>query len=35
VHGEPGPGAALADLIRIEYGIEAVMPARGESFDLV
>ncbi len=35
VHGEPGPGAALADLIRKEYGIEAVMPSRGDSFDLV
>ena len=31
VHGEPGPGAALAALITKEYGIEAHMPARGES----
>ena len=35
VHGEPGPGAVLADLIRKEYGIEAVQPSRGDSFDLV
>jgi metallo-beta-lactamase family protein len=34
VHGEPGPGAALAALITKEYGIEAVMPARGESVTL-
>jgi len=31
VHGEPGPGATLAALISKEYGIEARMPARGES----
>jgi len=31
VHGEPGPGATLAALITKEYGIEAHMPARGES----
>jgi metallo-beta-lactamase family protein len=31
VHGEPGPGAALAALIAKEYGIDAHMPARGES----
>jgi metallo-beta-lactamase family protein len=31
VHGEVGPGAALAALIKKEYGIEAHMPARGES----
>jgi metallo-beta-lactamase family protein len=34
VHGEPGPGAALAELIGKEYGIEAVQPGRGDSFDL-
>jgi metallo-beta-lactamase family protein len=34
VHGEPGPGAVLADLIQKEYGIEAVQPSRGDSFDL-
>jgi metallo-beta-lactamase family protein len=34
VHGDPAPGAALAQVIQKEYGIEAVMPARGESFDL-
>jgi metallo-beta-lactamase family protein len=31
VHGEPESGAALAKLIGSEYGIEASMPARGES----
>ena len=34
VHGEPGPGATLAALITKEYGIEAYMPARGESVSL-
>src|SRR5262249_34501362 len=34
VHGEPGPGETLAKLITERYGIEAVMPARGESFSL-
>jgi metallo-beta-lactamase family protein len=34
VHGEPGPAAALADLIRREHGIEAVQPSRGDSFEL-
>jgi metallo-beta-lactamase family protein len=34
VHGEPGPGVTLAKLIQQEYGVEAVMPARGESFTL-
>jgi metallo-beta-lactamase family protein len=34
VHGEVGSGAALAKVIQREYGIEAVQPARGESFDL-
>jgi len=31
VHGEEAPGAALAALISKEYGLEAHMPARGES----
>jgi metallo-beta-lactamase family protein len=34
VHGEPEPGATLAALITKEYGIEAYMPARGESVTL-
>ena len=34
VHGEPEQGAALAKVIRREYGVEAVQPARGESFEL-
>jgi metallo-beta-lactamase family protein len=34
VHGEPGPGATLAALITKEYGIEAHMPARGESVSI-
>lgn len=34
VHGEPGPGATLAALITKEYGVEAYMPARGESVSL-
>jgi metallo-beta-lactamase family protein len=34
VHGEPGPGATLAALITKEYGIEAHMPARGESITI-
>ena len=34
VHGEPKQGAALAQVIRKEFGIEAVQPARGESFNL-
>jgi metallo-beta-lactamase family protein len=35
VHGEPGPGATLAALITKEFGIDAHMPARGESVTLV
>jgi metallo-beta-lactamase family protein len=31
VHGEPSAGAALAGLIQKAYGLEARMPARGES----
>jgi metallo-beta-lactamase family protein len=34
VHGEPAQGAALAQVIQREYGVETVQPARGESFDL-
>jgi metallo-beta-lactamase family protein len=34
VHGELGPGAALAKRIGEEFGVEAVQPARGESFEL-
>jgi len=34
VHGEFAPGAALAQLIRKEFGIEAVQPSRGEHFTL-
>lgn len=34
VHGEPAPGATLAALITKEYGIEAHMPARGETISL-
>lgn len=34
VHGDPQPGAALAEVIRKEYGIETVQPSRGDSFQL-
>jgi metallo-beta-lactamase family protein len=34
VHGETAQGAALAQLITHEYGVEAVQPARGDSFEL-
>lgn len=34
VHGEAAQGAALAKVIQHEFGIEAVQPARGESFEL-
>jgi metallo-beta-lactamase family protein len=34
VHGETGQAAALAQVITREYGVEAVQPARGESFEL-
>ena len=34
VHGEPQSGAALAEVIKKEYGIETLMPARGDSFEL-
>ncbi len=35
VHGEPGSMAALAQVIEKEFGVEAVQPERGESFELV
>jgi metallo-beta-lactamase family protein len=35
VHGEPAQGAALASVIQRDYGIEALQPARGDSFELV
>ncbi len=34
VHGEPTQSAALAQAIRDRYGIETVIPTRGQSFDL-
>ncbi|HEY4365201.1 MAG TPA: MBL fold metallo-hydrolase [Bryobacteraceae bacterium] len=34
VHGEPSQGAALAQVIHKEYGIETVQPNRGDSFVL-
>jgi metallo-beta-lactamase family protein len=34
VHCEPTQGMALSKLIQKEYGIEAVLPSRGDSFDL-
>ena len=34
VHGEPAQGAALAQVIHCEYGIETVQPSRGDSFVL-
>ena len=34
VHGDPGQAAALAAVIRKDFGIEVLNPARGESFDL-
>lgn len=34
VHGDPQPGAALAEAIRKEYGIETVQPSRGDAFQL-
>jgi metallo-beta-lactamase family protein len=35
VHGEPTQARALADAIRERYDLEVVIPARGQSFDLV
>lgn len=34
VHGEPAQSSALADAIRLRYGLETVIPTRGQSFDL-
>ncbi len=34
VHGEPAQTAALADAIHARYGIQPVIPTRGQSFDL-
>ena len=34
VHGDPGQGAALSNVIHREFGIEAVQPYRGNSFEL-
>ena len=34
VHGEPAQAAALKAAIRDRYGLDAVIPARGESFEL-
>ncbi len=34
VHGEPTQMASLAAMIERRYGLEAVMPGRGESFEL-
>jgi len=35
VHGEPAQAQALATAIHERYGLEAVIPSRGQSFDLV
>lgn len=35
VHGEPAQAQALAAAIHERYGLEAVIPTRGQSFDLV
>jgi len=34
VHGEPQQAAALATLIKTEYGVEATVAARGQTFDI-
>jgi len=34
VHGDLAPANVLAQLINKEFGIEVVVPARGESFEL-
>jgi metallo-beta-lactamase family protein len=34
VHGEPHQSEALARLLHTRYGLEAVCPAPGQSFDL-
>lgn len=35
VHGEPTQSAALAEAIGERYGIETILPSRGQSFDLM
>jgi metallo-beta-lactamase family protein len=35
VHGEPAQSATLAGLLHSEYGLEAVVPAPGQSFELL
>jgi len=32
VHGEPAQGAALAEVIRKEFGLDVQQPSRGHSF---
>jgi metallo-beta-lactamase family protein len=34
VHGEPAQGAALAQVIQREYGVETAQPSRGDTFAL-
>ena len=34
VHGEPDQAAGLTDAIRKTYGVEAVSPHRGQSYEL-
>jgi predicted metal-dependent RNase len=34
VHGEPTQSETLAGLVRSQYGVEVVVPAPGDSFDL-
>ena len=34
VHGEPQQSEALANLIKAEYGLEVILPAPGQSFDI-
>jgi len=35
VHGELPAQTALADAIRKDFGLDVVIPARGESYELV
>ena len=34
VHGEDGPRAALRDLLKIRFGVEAMLPGPGETLEL-
>jgi metallo-beta-lactamase family protein len=34
VHGEPGQSQTFAQLLHTHYGLDAVCPAPGQSFDL-